>query len=264
MIKAAAIQIHSVPGQVEQNFAHAVDMMKRARRQGAEFMILPELWSTGYYLDKQTFASLAASTKKTIEKFQKIAVEWQVVLIIPFVESEKGSLFISLAVIEKTGLILKIYRKSFLWGREQKIFTAGKRQYIPVDTSIGRIGVLICYDIEFPEPSRLLALQGAQIIIVPSVWSIPAQSRWDIQLPARALDNTAFVLGVNTVNEGSCGKSKFVSPLGNILCQSPGDAEDVLIFNIDFDKIQETRKMIPYLEEYDRSLTPGGNINVGE
>lgn len=258
MIKAAAIQIHSVPGEKERNIEQAKTMVYQAAEQGANLIALPELWSTGYYLDYETFDQLSETPEgKTVTLFQKIAKELQVVLIVPFVEKENNELYIAAAVIEKTGEVLDVYRKSFVWGIEQKVFTDGERSYKLYETSVGKLGVLICYDIEFPEPSRLLALSGVDLIIVPSVWSIPAETRWDIQLPARALDNTVFVMGVNTVKEGSCGKSKFLAPDGSILREAPREDEAVLTCDIDLDLIAKVRSKVPYLEEYDHSLTPG-------
>lgn len=164
-------------------------------------------------------------------------------------------------MIEADGSIIASYEKSFLWGREQRYFTPGKREYHCFQSSVGTLGVLICYDIEFPEPSRLLAFDGAQLIVVPSVWGIGAQNRWDIQLPARALDNTVFIAGTNNVGEGACGKSKIVSPNGAVLAEASDHLEEVVIYDIDFDQIQEVRSTIPYLEEFDKDLMPGGGLS---
>ncbi|AZV43321.1 hypothetical protein BAOM_2712 [Peribacillus asahii] len=147
-----------------------------------------------------------------------------------------------------------------MWGREKEIFTPGDRAYNAIDTSKGKIGVLICADIEFPEPSRILALQGVELIIVPSVWSYGAETRWDIQLPARALDNTVYILGVNTVNEGSCGKSKLVAPNGEVLCEASTTEQSILIHDVDFSIIPDVRKEVPYLDDLDKKLWPNAAL----
>ncbi|GIN21565.1 nitrilase-related carbon-nitrogen hydrolase [Siminovitchia fordii] len=249
-ILAAAIQMHSKPNQPQENLNTAVKMIKHAAAQGAQIIVLPELWKSGYHLSKGEFELLAEEREgPVISQFQRLAPELGVVLVIPFIEKEDKSLYISTAVIEKSGELLACYRKSFLWGREKDIFSPGERKYEAIQTSTGKIGLLICYDMEFPEPSRHLALQGVQLIIAPSVWSISAEPRWDIQLPARALDNTVFVLGVNTVFEGSCGKSKLIAPDGKTLIQAPKDKPFILIHEVNFHLIEETRKRIPYLED---------------
>jgi predicted amidohydrolase len=262
MVKIAAVQMHAEPNQGETNTKRAMSMIRQAAEQGAQLIALPELWISGYYLSREEFDHFGEKPDgKTVPLFQSLAKELNVLLVVPFVEEENGNLYISSALIEKNGELIHTYRKSFLWGREKDIFSHGERKYDVIPTTIGKIGLLICADIEFPETSRILALQGVELIICSSVWSIPAESRWDIQLPARALDNTVFVLGVNTTDEGSCGKSKFVAPNGNVLIESPSDAEHILIADMDTSLIDTTRLDVPYLDDLDRNLFPGKMLN---
>jgi len=81
-------------------------------------------------------------------------------------------------------------------------------------------------------------------------------------LPARALDKTVFVLGVNTVHEGSCGKSKLGAPNGEVLIESPTDEEHILLYDMDLSLIEETRIVVPYLDDLDRNLLPGKNLVI--
>jgi predicted amidohydrolase len=257
--RAAAIQMRAIPRRVEANRESAVKMVEKAAEAGARLAVLPELWPTGYHLTSREFEELAETSRgETISLFQRIAADRKLVMVVPFAEKREGRLYNSAAVIEHTGKLVGIYRKSFLWGEEKRIFTPGPKSYSVFDTSLGKIGILICYDAEFPEPARLLALQGADVIAVPSVWSLEAESRWDIQLPARALDNTVFVLGVNTIGEGSCGKSKLTAPDGRVLMEAPREEETVLIGEVDLSLIRQTRTKIPYLNDYDPALFPGG------
>ncbi|MFD6211185.1 nitrilase-related carbon-nitrogen hydrolase, partial [Peribacillus sp. NPDC060253] len=261
MLKVAAVQLQAFPGQKDKNIENCIEMVETAAKQGAELIVLPELWVSGYYLSKEQFQLLQElPSGETVSLFQKLAENLNVILIVPFVEGENENLYISLAVIESTGEVIATYRKSFLWGREKGIFTPGERVYNAIDTSKGKIGVLICADIEFPEPSRILTLQGAELIIVPSVWSYGAETRWDIQLPARALDNTVYILGVNTVNEGSCGKSKLVAPNGEVLCEASRTEQSILIHEIDFSIIPDIRKDVPYLDDLDKKLWPNAAL----
>lgn len=255
-MKAALIQLHTVPTEINLNVEKGIRMLGEAADKGAELAIFPELWSCGYYLETFDFEAAVRENQWILEKFKALAVKNKMVIVLPLPQKIDGKLYIGLSVIEKNGEIVKEYQKSFLWGREQNYFQHGKREYEPVDTSVGRLGMLICYDMEFPEPSRVLALKGAELIIAPSVWSIPAQNRWDIQLPARALDNTVFVVGVNNVEEGTCGHSKAVSPMGAVIAEASGDKEEVLICDINYEEIYKTREKIPYLKEYDMTLAP--------
>nr|WP_294661716.1 carbon-nitrogen hydrolase family protein [uncultured Blautia sp.] len=255
-MKLALIQLHSKPTEVKENVEKGIKMYQEAVQGGAELVVFPELWTCGYYLETFDFEAAVAENDWILEKFRSLAKENGTVIVLPLPQKKEEKLYIGLYVIEKDGMIIKEYQKSFLWGREQNYFVHGKREYEPVDTSVGRLGLLICYDIEFPEPSRALVLKDAQIILVPSVWSIPALNRWQIQLPARALDNTVFVAGINNVGEGACGHSKVVNPDGAVLIEASADREEVVLCDVDYEKISEVRSRIPYLEEYDPKLAP--------
>lgn len=257
-MRAAAIQIHSLPGGVADNLKKGVAMYRKAAKEGAHLVVFPELWTCGYYLETEGFSAAAKENERILELFCDMAREYGIVTLLPLPQLKDGRLYIGSYLIEADGRILYEYRKSFLWGREQKFFVHGKREYHAISTSIGKLGILICYDIEFPEPSRVLALDGAEIILVPSVWSIPAENRWRIQLPSRALDNTVFVIGVNNVGEGACGACMMISPMGDVLAEASGTEEEVLICNLDLSLIGQVREKIPYLKEYDLNLYPGG------
>ncbi len=255
-MKAGLIQIHSIPTEVRKNVEHGIEMYKNAVVQGADLIVFPELWTCGYYLETFDFTAAQKENEWILEEFKALARDTHTVTVLPLPQKKDDDLYIGLYVIESDGQIVKEYQKSFLWGREQNYFVHGQRSYEPIQTSVGKLGLLICYDIEFPEPSRVLALKGADIIIVPSVWSIPAMNRWHIQLPARALDNTVFVMGINNIQEGAGGCSKVVSPMGDVLAQASDTQEEVLICDIDLEEINRVREKIPYLREYDMCLAP--------
>lgn len=248
-MRIGLVQMHSIPGEVETNVEKGRQYFREAAQNGCEVVAYPELWTGGYYLEHEGFLAAARKTPHIVERFKALAKEYAVLTILPAPQEKNGNLYIGLFVIERDGTILAEYQKSYLWGREQNYFVRGKRRYEPVETSLGKIGVLICYDIEFPEPARALAKRGAELIFVPSVWSVPAANRWHIQLPARALDNTVFIAGINNVQEGACGASKIVSPMGDIIAQASGDQEEVLVADIDLAAISRTRKIVPYLQD---------------
>ena len=256
-MKVAGIQMELVSGQLDRNKVKGQKLVLKAIRKGAQLVVLPELWSSGYHVNKPTIIKLQQKTKDIVEEFREIARKYGVVLVVPFIDKEEEQLYIAAAVIETNGEIVHVYRKSFLWHHEQQKFAFGERDYVPVQTTVGKIGIVICYDIEFPETSRILALRGAELIIIPSYWSLQSEKRWDIQLPARAVDNTVFVLGVNSIGEKSFGKSKLINPKGAILYECSRLKEDILLYDIDLNQIQAARAKIPYLRDFDYSLVPG-------
>ncbi len=254
----------SEQGNILANYEKMESMVREAASNGAQIISLPELWSSGYHLTKEEFFRFSESKDgPTTSLGMKLAKELSVVLIIPFPEldNSKHKVYISCAVIDANGEVTGIHRKAFLWGNERERFSPGPFSFSVYNTSVARIGVLICYDIEFPEPARLLSLAGAELIVCPSVWSIEAEQRWQIQLPARALDNTCFVMGTNTVGEGACGRSMIVDPSGKILTEGSVTEEMIVTSQIEFDKIEEIRQRIPYLKDLPIELIPrGANI----
>ncbi|MBU8906054.1 nitrilase-related carbon-nitrogen hydrolase [Desertibacillus haloalkaliphilus] len=259
MVTVAAIQMKSNRPNVNQNRIAMEKKIREASAAGAQIICFPELSYSSYHLTTEQFFAIAEpSNGNFVQWLQALAKELNVVIVGSFPEIKSGNLFISAVVINRSGTVLGLHRKSFLWGKERETFTAGPYMYRVFQTDFCKIGVLICYDIEFAEPARLLALQGVDLILAPSVWSKEAEIRWDVQLPARALDNTCFILGVNTVGEGACGKSKLVHPTGKVLAEASKSNEDILKVPIDISECTKARKQIPYLDDFPKKLTPGG------
>jgi len=260
MFQVAGIQLRPIMYDVEANIKRGLTYFEQAVDQGADLIVFPEMWTTGYYLSKESFLELAEPQDgNTVTLMQQMAAQTETAVIAPFVEKgNEDNCYISAAVIDSTGDLRGVTRKSMLWGREKQIFSQGQYSYPVFDSKVGKIGVLICYELEFPETARLLALEGVDIIVCPSVWSVAANHRWDIQLPGRALDNTVYVLGVNNVGNNACGKTKLVSPLGDILAEASDRKEEVLIQAIDPEALKWAREEIGYLADFPRQLTPGG------
>lgn len=248
-----------VLGDVQTNLKRGIEFIGQVANE-ADLIVFPELWTTGYYLSKQVFQKLAETQDgPTINILREEALKSNAVIVSSFAEKDsEGHLYISAAVIDQKGELLGVVRKSLLWSRENDIFEVGEIKYPVFETTHAKIGVLICYEMEFPEPSRLLALEGAELIVCPSVWSVAASRRWDIQLPARALDNTIFILGVNTVGNNSCGKSKLVGPMGDIIAEASDSREDILSRVVDIKSLYWARDENRYLDDYRTKLTPGG------
>ncbi|MEA1924217.1 MAG: nitrilase-related carbon-nitrogen hydrolase [Pseudomonadota bacterium] len=258
MFQITGIQINPVLADVQANLKRGIHFMRQVADE-SNLIVFPELWTTGYYLSKDVFMDLAETRDgPTITQLRDEARKANSVIISSFAEKdEAGKIYISAAIIDHTGELLSVVRKSLLWGRENEIFSKGKIEYPIVETKFAKIGVLICYEMEFPEPSRLLALAGAEIIVCPSVWSVAASRRWDIQLPARALDNSIFIFGINTVGNNTCGKSKLVGPMGDILAEASDSREEILSRVVDIKSLYWARDEIHYLEHFHDKLTPG-------
>jgi predicted amidohydrolase len=158
------------------DLAHNLELIEAAIRSavedGVELLVLPELVTSGYYLtdrDEARRVSIAADD----EVFGRWAalLPAGTVVVLGFSETGGDAIFNSAAVLDTTG-VLAVYRKTHLWDAEAEIFTPGDQAPVPVATPVGLLGTVICYDLEFPEMPRGLAVAGAEIIAVPTNWPL--------------------------------------------------------------------------------------------
>jgi predicted amidohydrolase len=146
--------------------------VRDAAGRGARLVVLPELATSGYQLRDTTEARAAAEVDRaTVALLQALSAELGCVLVAGIAE-RSGSVVHNSAVVVDGGAVLACYRKVHLWGREPDLFRAGDAPPAVVDTAVGRIGVMICYDLEFPEWVRMAADAGAEIVAVPANWPL--------------------------------------------------------------------------------------------
>lgn len=173
-VRLAAHPFSPIVGDTTANVARSVDAVRHAVAAGAQVIVLPELATCGY-----PFESRAEAEASAIDPDHPLIEQWRVplsdsdaVLVAGFAErGERGRLFNS-ALVQNADGVLAVYRKTHLWDEEQRAFEPGNDPPPVVNTPHGRIGVLICYDLEFPEMPRSLALRGADLIAVPTNWPL--------------------------------------------------------------------------------------------
>jgi len=183
MTVVAVCQLGLAVGEVESNRAAAVGAVVAAAGQGAELVVLPELCDSGYVFtgeaEARTLATRAADSP-TLREWQALAAGYRTTIAGGFCElGEDGLLYNSAALIGPGG-VLAVYRKAHLWDAEKLVFTPGDAPPPVVDLPFGRVGLMICYDLEFPEWVRLAALAGADLIAAPVNWPampVPADER---------------------------------------------------------------------------------------
>jgi predicted amidohydrolase len=169
------------------NRALSTAAIREAVAGGAGIVLLPELVTSGYvFTSPEEAASVAVTAEHELfGEWAAEAARGGAVVIAGFAEQgDDGNVYNSAAVVDGTG-VLAVYRKAHLWDREKLVFTPGAAPPPVVDTPAGRIGVLVCYDLEFPEMTRSLALRGADLIAVPTNW--PAGTRPAGERPAEVV-----------------------------------------------------------------------------
>jgi 5-aminopentanamidase len=223
MTKVAACQLSLAVGQVADNRAKARQAIVAAATGGAELIVLPELVQSGYVFAD---AGEAASTAETIDgptmaEWIDLSAAHRVVIVAGFCEQgADGTLHNSAAMIER-GDLRAVYRKVHLWDREGEVFTPGHQAPPVLDTSIGRVGMMICYDLEFPEWTRMVGLSRADILAVPTNW--PAEPRPAGERPMEVVraQAAASINRMYVVAADRCGPERGVAWVGGSVVVGP-------------------------------------------
>lgn len=251
-------QIDCQLGNLSTNLDKIEHYIREAASQGTHIICFPELGTTGYRQDllgDKLWELAEPIPGPTTSRIAAMAQELGVYVILPMIEKGKmpGIVYNSAAFIGKDGTVQGAYRKVHAYSTEGHYFTAGNT-YPVFNTEFGKIGIMICYDMGFPETARMLTLQGAEIIFVPSAWCQEDEDIWDINIPCRALENRVFVAAVNRVGqEGEDlvmhGKSKIADTRGKTLVEAARFQEDLIFATVDLDDLVPARHQIPYLKD---------------
>ena len=174
MTRIACQQVAPVLGELEANRALALSGIREAADNGADVVVLPELITSGYMFESSEEAAAVAIgvSHEILGEWAAEAARADIIVAGGFCElGDDGRIYNSASVLDATGL-RAVYRKLHLWDREKLIFTPGSTPPPVLDTRIGRLAVMICYDLEFPELTRSLALAGTQLLLVPTNWPL--------------------------------------------------------------------------------------------
>ncbi len=167
----ACCQLAPVLGDPVANRELAVTAVSEAAERGAAVVVLPELMSSGYVFESRAEAAACAERAdgETVGLWARLAAGHGIVIVAGFCEAVDGDVYNSAALVDRSGL-RSVYRKAHLWDNERRWFSAGGAEPPVVETEFGRVGMMICYDLEFPEWVRLPALDGAQLLCAPTNW----------------------------------------------------------------------------------------------
>jgi len=250
-MKVAALQMDIAWHDRQTNHAKVRQFAKKAKDAGAELLILPEMFSTGFSLD--TAITVESLQGDTPEFLRSVAREHSMHVIGGFVLSRNngGPQNVSLA-IDRKGKDIAIYAKTHLISLlgEDTSYESGDR---PATFYLDEVCTtcFICYDLRFPELFRAVADKCMLIIVIAS-WPDTRQAHWDTLLRARAIENQCYVIGVNRVGEGGgysfTGGSAIIDPLGESITQGE-EKETLLVADIDAEKVKEIRSQFPFLKD---------------
>jgi len=285
-MKIGIIQQKNV-GDVKENVLHLVTKIRELVKQGAELIVLQELHNSLYFCqteDVDNFELAETIPGPSTKVFGDIAKKLGVVIVTSLFEKRAAGLYHNTAVvIEKDGSIAGCYRKMHIPDDpayyEKFYFTPGDIGFRPILTSVGKLGVMVCWDQWYPEAARLMALQGAEMLIYPTAIgyessdSAEEQERqrmaWQTVQRGHAVANGLPVITVNRVGHEAdpsgqtrgidfWGTSFVAGPQGELLYEAPKDKEAVSIIDVDMKRSEQVRRWWPFLR--DRRIEEYGNI----
>lgn len=255
-LTVAAAQMNCIPGNKSQNIAIAEGLIKHAADAGAELIVLPELFTTGYHVENEDLSLAETVPGETTNRLAEISVRHNVALVGGMIEagSLSGLLYNTTIVIEN-GKVKNNYQKRYLWQEEQLRFGKGKPTENPFPVKHAPCGIQICYEIGFPELTRGWANQGAELLLAPSAFSEKRVRVWDIATRSRALENGMFVVAANRTGADAhsfAGRSRIVSPQGELLKEASPDQDETIVATIDFNEVAKQRHSLPYLRDLEQ------------
>jgi len=285
-MKIGFLQQHNTADTVK-NIERLCDGIRDLARQGAELIVLQELHNSLYFCqveDVDNFDLAEPIPGPSTDLYGQLAKECGIVLVTSLFERRSAGLYHNTAVVfEKDGTIAGKYRKMHIPDDpgyyEKFYFTPGDLGFHPIQTSVGRLGVLVCWDQWYPEAARLMALQGAELLIYPTAIGYdpndtPEEQQrqrraWQTVMRGHAVANGLPVVAVNRVGEEVSqhsslntqqfwGTSFVCGPQGEILYEASGEEEERTIVDIDMKRSEQVRRWWPFLR--DRRIDSYGDI----
>lgn len=255
-VTVATVQMRPKLGESEDNLVKMSEMISKiASQQRVDLIVFPELITSGYELGLR-FTELAQRVPgPTVNLIAQRANEYGVYIAFGMVTKERveSVLYNSAVIVGPDGELLDVYNKIHLRGEERMAFREGYKLPI-IETEIGNIGLMIGYDLAFPEVARSLVLDGADILCVAANWEAAAIDEWKTYLRARAYENAVFVVGANRIGEDVTltfgGESMIVGPRGQIYASLAGETdpdtgeplEGFAVTRIDLDEVRRNRE----------------------
>jgi predicted amidohydrolase len=249
MLKIAAIQMEPMLLNIEANHKKMMNLASKAVEQGALLITFPECSLTGYSLSLEEARTVAEpipgpSTERIVELCQSL----NILVALGMLEKDpEGSIYNTAVLLGRDG-ILGQYRKTHLpYLGVDRYLSQGDEITGPFPTPFGQVGLLICYDLRFPEPIRALALQGAHLVLLPTNWPDKAHLYPDFMAQSRASENGIYLLAANRIGEERgtryLGRSVIVGPDGKKLAEGSSVVEEILIAEVDLTRSEEKKRV---------------------
>ena len=276
-MKIGIIQQHN-SGDIAENRRSLIKKIKELASNGAQLVVLSELHDSLYFCQVESvdnFDLAVTIPGAETETYAEVARECGIVLVTSVFERRAAGLYHNTAVVFDTdGSVAGQYRKMHIPDDpayyEKFYFTPGDQGFIPIETSLGKLGVMVCWDQWYPEGARLMAMRGAQLLIYPTAIGYESsdspeeqerqREAWTTVQRGHAVANGLPVITVNRVGHEPdpsgqtrgiqfWGSSFVAGPQGELLYRAPADSEDVRIIDIDMERCEQVRRWWPFLRD---------------
>ncbi len=244
------------------NVKKAVQMIKESSKEDAQLVILPEMFNCPYENSKFEEYAEYVDKSPTLKSMSSAASKFDIHLIAGSIpEKTDHGIYNTCFVLDNNGEIIGFHRKMHLFDidvpgkitfKESDILKSGNNITV-VDTDLGKLGIGICYDIRFPELSRIMALKGAKILIFPGAFNLTTgPAHWETLIRTRAIDNQVFVAAVspasnNNANYVAYGHSMVCNPWGDVINYGEFE-EDIIYSKLDLELVNSIREELPLLK----------------
>lgn len=288
MVKVSIVQMMSSQDK-EKNLQYSLDQIKQSARNSAKVICFPEFqmaFSPSSQTSKELFSVSESMDGNFVSQLKKSAKENNIFVVASIYERATTStddfvskelehekkrkekkepiknayrVYDTVVLINNLGKLVSYYRKLHLYDalgfKESSKLLAGNKLFAPVSSPLGKIGALVCYDLRFPELSRILTLKGSISLIAPSGWvqGTMKEDHWLIMCKARAIENGVYLIAPNQIGNIFCGRSLIVDPFGVVITDM-GNKEGFEIVDLDLDRIDQTRKNLPLLKNRRKDL----------
>lgn len=241
----SCLQLEVKKCEKEKNIQKALKMSESAVEKGAEIIVLPEVFSTGFCYSR--FDELSEkSPYPTLKLLRDFSKEYKVIIIGSILEKQNNSYY-NLGFCLESGDLIGTYRKTHPFGEEKQYFSSGNSIHV-FKTSMVKIGLQICYEIRFPELARILALMKSDLLVTIAEFPYPREDHWRVLAVARAIENQIPHIACNCVSAEFFGASMIIDAFGKIVAEA-GSGEEIIIGNIDLTQKNEFRNAITCFED---------------
>ncbi|TWI54489.1 carbon-nitrogen family hydrolase [Halalkalibacter nanhaiisediminis] len=251
-MKIAVYQMDLVAGQPNENRKRVKNWVEQVTKQEQlDLLVLPEMWTTAYTLEDLP-TILEADQENTEQFLQQLAKEHHIHIVAGSMAVKEGDEIYNRAfVMNKNGQTEYTYDKVHLVPMldEPLYLTGGKNSAQVFELDGRKMGVIICYDLRFPELIRSLALQGAEVVFVVAEWPLSRKGHWEVLQQARAIENQVFIVSCNRVGTHDgvefAGSSMVIDPWGEVLEKGSVEQEETLVTTLNLSEVERIRKEVP-------------------